>query len=214
MNQLNVPSAPAIKRTKSIEDISYSLDQLPKNLIGMIPWAEYNYKPNVKFAITHSNDCLFLKFYVSEKAIRAVYCNTNDPVHKDSCVEFFVAFNNDKNYYNLEFNCIGTCHAGYGADRHERESLPEEVLSNIKSKAVIKQANKTDQNINWELTLIIPIEVFCKHSLTNFHGVKGKANFFKCGDDLPVPHYLAWNDIKSKTPNFHLSEYFGKMEFN
>lgn len=210
MKQLNVPFITSIDQTKALEDVSIALDQLPKHLVDMVPWPNYDYKPNVGFSIAHSNDCLFLKFYVSENIVRAVYCNANDPVHKDSCVEFFIAFNDEKNYYNLEFNCIGTCHAGYGADRYDRKALSQEILHNIKTLSVFKQ--EPDQ-IDWELTLKIPVEIFSNHRFTTFSGIKSTGNFFKCGDDLPKPHYLAWNDIKVETPNFHLSEYFGNMEF-
>jgi hypothetical protein len=210
MNQLKVAFTKAIDRNRQIGDISNYLDKVQKNSIDNLLWQTDNYKPKVEFSIAHGNDCLFLKYFVTEDSIRAVYCNVDDPVYKDSCVEFFIAFNNQENYYNLEFNCIGTCHAGYGADRHDRELLPKENLSKIKSMTVIKPAN---QNISWELTLMIPVEVFSNHQLTQLNGLKSTGNFFKCGDDLPVPHYLAWNNVMAEKPNFHLPEYFGKVEF-
>lgn len=213
MNKLNIPFTEAINKNKDVQEISSYLDEVQKNSIENLPWPEYDYKPKVEFSIAHSNDCLFIKFYVRENAIRAVYYNVNDPVHKDSCVEFFIGFNDERNYYNFEFNCIGTCHAGFGKDRHKRKPLPDEVLSGIKTMTVIKPANGTQQNVHWELTLKIPVEVFSNHRLRQLNGLKSKGNFFKCGDDLPVPHYLAWNNIKAETPNFHLSEYFGNMEF-
>lgn len=213
MKHLNIPFTKAVDHNSAIQDISDYLDQLQKNSIENAPWPEYNYKPKVAFSIAHSNDNLFLKYYVSENAIRAVYSNINSPVHKDSCVEFFILFNDERNYYNFEFNCIGTCHAGFGKDRHGRESLPDEVLSKIKSMTVVKRTNDIQNNISWELTIMIPVTAFTKHNLTQLNGLKGQGNFFKCGDDLPVPHFLAWNNIEAETPDFHLSKYFGKLEF-
>jgi hypothetical protein len=46
--------------------------------------------------------------------------------------------------------------------------------------------------------------------------LKGKtcrANFYKCGDDLPEPHFLSWNNIIADKPDFHLPQYFGTLTF-
>ena len=40
-----------------------------------------------------------------------------------------------------------------------------------------------------------------------------KANFYKCGDKLSVPHYLSWNPVTTEKPDFHRPEYFGLLEF-
>lgn len=45
------------------------------------------------------------------------------------------------------------------------------------------------------------------------NGQNAGVNFYKCGDDLPKPHYLCWNPIKSETPDFHLPEFFGNAIF-
>lgn len=213
MKQLNIPFSSKIDRTTTIQVISEALDDLDKNEIDAVSWPSYDYKPEVKFAIAHSNDCLFLKFYVKENAIRAVHRQTNDPVYKDSCVEFFIAFNGDDKYYNFEFNCAGTCHAGYGIDRHGREYLTDEVISKIKTLPVIKPASDVQGDITWQLTLQVPLGAFSKHELTQFMGLETKMNLFKCGDDLPRPHYLSWNKIEAEEPDFHVSKYFGKIEF-
>jgi hypothetical protein len=39
------------------------------------------------------------------------------------------------------------------------------------------------------------------------------ANFYKCGDELPTPHFLSWNPIEWKEPSFHRPEQFGKLIF-
>jgi hypothetical protein len=65
----------------------------------------------------------------------------------------------------------------------------------------------------WELTMIIPFSIFTHDSLTNLINTKCRANFYKCGDLLPDPHFIAWSDIKSEKPNFHLPDYFGLLQF-
>jgi hypothetical protein len=37
------------------------------------------------------------------------------------------------------------------------------------------------------------------------------ANFYKCGDELSVPHYISWAPIEAEKPNFHRPDCFGKM---
>jgi hypothetical protein len=53
-------------------------------------------------------------------------------VHEDSCVEFFISFEEDSSYYNLEINCIGTCLFGYGKGKDEREMVDPVVIRKIK----------------------------------------------------------------------------------
>lgn len=214
-NQLQVSYLTGLNRHLPIKEVSDTLDTLPKFRIAHAPWPAYNYVPAVSFSLAHSRDCLFLKYYVSENAIRARYRQTNDPVYKDSCVEFFIAFNEESSYYNFEFNCVGTCLAGFGKGRENRQFLPEAVIEKIKRWAVMQTiaGDKNDSTTSWQLTLIIPIEVFCQHQLVSLQGMRGKANFYKCGDDLPQPHYLAWNNIVAEKPDFHLPEFFGNVVF-
>lgn len=213
MKHLEVPASQNLNRNKAIQVIADSLDELDKNLIGMVPWPAFNYKPTAMFAIAHNHDCLFMKFYVSENNVQAVYRNINDPVYKDSCVEFFIAFNGEEGYYNFEFNFLGTCRAGYGLQRNNRKFLPESVISKIKTLNLLNPASNDQTDIHWQLTLVLPIEIFSEHKLIQFDKLKGKANFFKCGDDLPKPHYLSWSNITADSPNFHLPKFFGDVKF-
>jgi hypothetical protein len=38
------------------------------------------------------------------------------------------------------------------------------------------------------------------------------ANFYKCGDETPEPHFLSWNPIDLPKPNFHVPQFFGQLE--
>lgn len=214
MKTINVLyNADATKNT-AVEKIAVLLDKQDKNAIEYVPWPSYSYKPNVSFAIVHSNDCIFLKYYVTERNLKAVHRETNGPVYKDCCVEFFIAFNGEAAYYNFEFNCLGTCLMGFGEGRNNRKLLPLNIIHSIKHHVILSADNKNSPPvISWELTLKIPLEVFYFHDLTSLKGNECKANFYKCGDELPEPHYLAWNNISSKQPDFHLPEFFGKAHF-
>ncbi|MDQ3291092.1 MAG: carbohydrate-binding family 9-like protein [Bacteroidota bacterium] len=215
MNKLEVPFLPLLDKNSSIEEVSAELDSLEKNIIDNIPWPVYSYKPSVKFALGYSNECLFIKFYVAEEAIRAKFRNINDPVYKDSCVEFFISFNEEEKYYNLEFNCLGTCRLGFGEGRENRTLVPEALIRKIRHSVSLQKTALPNGNqvTSWELTLIIPAEVFPYHEILSFKGIRARGNFYKCGDELPRPHYLTWNNINAAEPNFHLPEYFGEVQF-
>lgn len=200
-------------RENGIEALSEQMDKFPKYGIDFEPW-EADFTGKAEFAIAYANDSLFLKYYVVEEHVRAVFINTKDPVYKDSCVEFFISFNNKAEYYNLEFNCTGTCLAGYGKNKDHREFLENESVEQIKSLTKFKNMIYNNKPmISWELTLMLPIEIFDFDDIETMEGESVKVNFFKCGDDLPNPHYLCWSEIKSEEPNFHQSEFFGQAIF-
>jgi hypothetical protein len=64
-----------VSGNSSLSAISSQLDNVTKQKIGYTPWPDYTYKPNVSFSIAYAGYCLFLKYEVEEKSIRAV--NTN-----------------------------------------------------------------------------------------------------------------------------------------
>src|ERR1700744_4408189 len=219
MNQksLQVSLLSSVNKNTSILDISLMLDKQECNSIDTEPWPaypEYVDLPKVTFSIAHSKDILYIKYDVKEHEVLARYKQINDPVYKDSCVEFFIGFNDDKSYYNIEFNRLGTCLGRFGSERENRTSLPVDLLEKIKYDRTLHQIKEgNDTAINWTLTVAIPIEVFCYHQFNSIQHKKSRVNFFKCGDDLSQPHYLAWNNIIAAEPDFHLPQFFGKAEF-
>lgn len=209
MNQLTVSYLRDISYNDPIEKVSLCLNELKKHSLSYTPWPDYPYKPGVQFSIAHSNDCIFLKYFVDERSIRAAAGSINGAVWEDACVEFFVSFD-DSGYYNLEFNCIGTALAGFGKEKGSRVRIEDAIIRKIKYSSYISNAG---ENIHWELTVAIPLEVFAHHHLSSLSGKQCKANFYKCGDALPQPHFVAWSDIEASQPNFHLPQFFGTLLF-
>ena len=210
---LVVPFLP-IGETTVLNDISGQLDTIEKHDISYVPWESYSYKPKVDFAIAHTDFALLLKFFVSENDLRAIYAKPNEPVYKDSCVELFISFEDEKGYYNFEFNCAGTCLLGFGKGRNERLQVSDELIDRIRYQSLLKPSAHPEANISWELTLEIPFDVFHYHQIKTLKKKRARANVYKCGDDLPKPHFLAWNEIKTEEPDFHRPEYFGLFEFD
>lgn len=191
--------------------IAERLSEVESHYLRFTPWSAFPYHPAVSFNIAYTNDCLILKYRVREKAIRAVNNVINGSIWEDSCVEFFVSWDNGVSYYNLEFNCMGFGLIGFGKERTNRERLLEDVIETIKFHATI--TNQMKPQFDWALTMMIPFSVFKHHTIMPKKGLKCQANFYKCGDKLPEPHYITWSNIEFHKPNFHLPAFFGQLTF-
>lgn len=214
MESLKIPFLKPSNSSSALSKISLLLQDSESNPISYAPWQKSFKTPIVSFSIAYAYDCFYLKYRVEENNVIAKYREINDPVYKDSCVEFFVAFEDDESYYNLEFNCLGTVLAAYGSGKENRIILPKELLKGITSETWIRSPTEKHENgIIWEIVLSIPVKTFLFHQLDNLSEKTCRVNFCKCGDDLPEPHFLCWNNIVNDTPNFHLPEYFGLAKF-
>jgi hypothetical protein len=186
----------------------------PLFLIDNLLWTENGYKPLVSFKIAHTENSIVLRYHVRESHLRAVIRQTNGPVFKDSCVEFFISLESNDYYYNLEFNCLGTALVGYGSSKEKRVYIDSRLIGKITTHQIIHNSTNTKNSlIEWELVINIPFEIFAYHHVTSLKDVVCKANFYKCGDDLPEPHFLSWNQINYPNPNFHLPAFFGQIHF-
>jgi len=214
MKQLQILYTSTVKESSTPEKVSKMLDTMERHAISNAPWPEFPYKPEADFAIAYNDSHILLKYYVKENAIEASYHRINDPVYKDTCVEFFIAFDDEDSYYNLEFNCAGTCLMGFGTGRGARKLLPASVIKNIKHQSLIQtKENTADGSIYWELTLLIPFSVFHHHYFISLKNQNCRVNFYKCGDDLPQPHFLCWNPIEIPAPDFHRPDFFAPAQF-
>jgi hypothetical protein len=194
--------------------LAASQDAGKQHHIDNLLWSDGGYKPDVRFWIAYTPTSILLKYIVQEKTVKAEYRNINDPVYKDSCVEMFIAFNNESNYYNFEFNPLGTALVGFGSGKNDRLPVSRGLIEKIKKDHLIKSPqNDNGGLIEWELSLQIPFTVFEHHQIISLDNQVCNVNFYKCGDDLPEPHFLSWNKVKYPSPNFHLPEFFGRVKF-
>ncbi len=198
-----------------LEEISGKLDQLAKHRIDILNWAGYQYKPDVSFSMAYSSREIFLKYYVKESFIKAEKTETNQMVCEDSCVEFFVSPRDDGIYYNLEFNPIGTCLLGTGTSRETSKRADPAVVTGIRRLASsgTEPFSEREGEFDWTLTLAIPLEVFFHHKIGDLKGKTFRANFYKCGDNLTVPHYVTWNPVGTGNPDYHQPAFFGTIRF-
>lgn len=192
------------------------LDQQGKRIaLNTMNWKEFAYLPQVECLLAHTGESICIKFLVNEKHLRGLELQDNGSVHKDSCVEFFLSLDDNHNYYNFEFNCIGTPHVGYGPGRENRQKISSERLRQIKITSslpheIIDCKGATQA---WELTAEIPLSFFEEQPLHTLSRTTAACNIYKCGDETETPHFLSWHPIKTPNPDFHRPDFFGTIVF-
>lgn len=194
--------------------------QQPRVEISCVNWPDdYPYAPSANFSVAHDDDALYIRFRVIEDCAMARVTEDQGPVWTDSCVEFFVSFD-DTGYYNFEFNCIGTALLAFRKEKPNATVAPAEVMAMIGRTSTLgrepfeERVLTTGDRVNWELNVRIPKEAFFKHDFKTLSGVKAKGNFYKCGDGLSQPHFLSWSPIDLPSPNFHVEAFFGDLAFH
>jgi hypothetical protein len=200
----------------SLEEISARMDKEARKLnIDTINWKDYNYKPEVNFSIAYGDDEIYLKYFIKEYYFKAEKNETNQMVCEDSCVEFFVSPEDDGIYYNFEFNGIGTCLLGTGTGRDNSTRSNPEIIKKIRRHTSVgtEPVKEKEGPFEWTITIAIPLEVFFHHKVGNLQGKTFRANFYKCGDMLKVPHYVTWNPVGTDNPDYHQPEFFGLLKF-
>ncbi len=176
--------------------------------------SEFPYSPNVEFTISHDGDNLKINFTVSEKYTKAEITDNNGEVWTDSCVEFFISFD-DKGYYNFEFTCIGKMLLAFRKTKPEPTYASEQVIASITRKSSLGEENFAERvgDNQWNLEVVIPRTAFFEHDFDTLSGLEPSANVYKCGDNLSEPHFLSWNPIDTPSPNFHVPEFFRAIKF-
>lgn len=150
----------------------------------------------------------YLNMRCEEQSPQALYLNNDDPVYKDSCMEFFIDFypNRNKGYMNLEINSKGAFLCMFGKSRENRVFIKDiaSIRPNVKSYI---------HNDYWVSKAFIPNQL-----INDLYGdsVFGKGdilrgNFYKCGDETAIPHWGSWHTLGETPLDFHQPETFGEF---
>ena len=194
----------------------FSRPGVKSHAVDCVNWKEFPYKPRVRFKIAHNGDEIFLQFKVVERGVRGTYeYDYGSEPWYDSCVEFFMIPNLAKpDYYNVEITCIGHGTFACGPDRNHRHNFDDTVISRIRRVASLGTKSIVEDKGRrcWSLTLAIPFDIYGLDG-ASMSGKVALANFYKCGDRMPVPHYVSWAPIGCENPDFHRPEYFGEIVF-
>jgi hypothetical protein len=190
---------------------------IPPLRIGHYLWLANGYCPGVEVRLCRSPRFLNVRFFVEETRVRVKYTKFQDPVYKDSCVEFFVdAFPETRQgYLNFETNAAGTLLVAFGPDRSHRQPLwPEDIAEFEIVHSIAGPVDGPFGADHWTLEYRIPLSLFRKvYGREIRPGERAAANFYKCGDETEVPHYGAWSPVDTPAPDFHRPEFFGEVVF-
>ena len=160
--------------------------------------------------VCYDDNYLYIRLCAKEENIRAEHDGLLCEVCEDSCLEFFFCpLPNDKRYLNLECNLNGAIYLGMGTGVHDLIRL---VFA--EGAPFVPQANRTVEG--WEVVHSIPY-TFIRQFFPEFAPASGyaiRANFYKCGDLTPHPHYLMWNPVpQAPCASFHQPDHFGMLHF-
>lgn len=210
MKKLKVPYLATLD-VLDLSSVGFLMEKAQREYIDVINWEAYPYKPIVAFDIARSDVNLYIRYFVKGNSLKALHEVDGSPVYTDSCVEFFMKRVDDCNYYNFEFNCIGTCDASRRESRDVKQSLsPEEYASIRRYSAFEHVAFPEKLGVHaWELVVAIPFRVMGLDPENLPEKIMG--NFYKCADDTEFPHFVSWSPIDLPSPNFHCPEFFGEI---
>lgn len=209
----NLPYAPQLDDLQ-IAEVANSLEDVGTRFsVESLNWPDkYPYRPLTVVSAAHSGKYIYLDFLVRCNYLRAVNYTPNSPVSEDSCVEFFVCPDPDNNnYWNFEFNCIGTLLGEYHPQGKTSRFLTEEELSQIKVFASVgnRPFQEVEGSFIWSIVAAIPLSLLgleYKGQPLNL-----RANFNKCASATSQPHYLSWAPIASEEPDFHRPDCFATL---
>lgn len=179
------------------------------------PWDTNDYRPEVEVRLFYTLEHLHIQFRSYETQIKAEYRLDQEPVCRDSCVEFFVNPDpeNNSDYLNFEVNPVGTLRLAAGVGREGRRDINGVKPSLMMYHSVSAEKPQDYSHSQWTISYAIPFWLLKRHT-GGFDAVSGHrmhANFYKCGDDTAKPHFGCWNYIHSDKPDFHRPECFGQL---
>ncbi len=167
------------------------------------------YRPDTyfKLGIVNRDIVVFLKCY--ESSPRAVFENRDDPVYRDSCLEFFVkplSFKDE--YINVECNSKGVFLCEFGKGKYDRRFVSEfAALSPVVQPFYDNDEKGEYWGVKVTLTKEFISELYCVAECEMVFD-EVRANFYKCGDDCETQHYLAFSPVTTLPPGFHNPECF------
>ncbi len=178
--------------------------------------------PRTTVKLLYDVDAIHVFYRVYDYGLKCTQRNFLDPVHFDSCVEFFVRPDPGKGYFNFEFNCSGVLNGsyiedwtiterGFGSVTKFTTEDRDSIVYHTSMPGFIEM--ELPSPTLWFFGFSVPFSFFGKYLQEEVSASdKWTANFYKCGDNTSRPHWCAWSEIPEL--NFHLPECFGKLCFD
>ena len=186
--------------------------------INRFPWCVEGAKQQTTVRAGYGGDCIYVHFGCEDSHISASRTELNGDVCRDSCVEFFATVAEAPNsYFNLEINCCGVIHLGYGSGRADRTHVRAETASGIRvagSVPGLRKAESRDDD-GWSLACALPLGVLSDLAGTRVSvgpGTQWRGNFYRCGG-VSDAQYACWSSIRTPRADFHRPGFFGVLAF-
>lgn len=214
-----------IKRINVPMTIDAQWEKLPWSLVEAIQLDNFmgerpEHFPEVQAKVAYDDHYIYLIWKVKDQYVRAVAEKHQDPVYKDSCVEFFFSPQNsaDLSYFNLEMNCGGTMLFNHHRMPDNQVSkLTNQDLSRVKVAHSMPKTVPVEitDTVTWYLEYAIPFDMLNQYQKikTPTSGTVWRGNFYKIADQTSHPHWLTWSEVVYPKPQFHMPEFFGKLIF-
>ncbi len=181
-----------------------AFDALPFCELKSYHWeAVPPYRPPTWAKLAVVGDDLTARLLCFEAEPRVTYTRRDEPMYKDSCLEFFCApLPGRDEYLNVECNASGAFLCEFGPDREGRRLVAD--LTGYSPR--VTAFRDCVGGLCWGVTVRLSRRFIAKlygvsEAEITFASVR--ANFYKCGDDCAVPHYLALNPVTTLPPGFH-----------
>lgn len=213
--ELTIIKLPELDRMTMRACGEYLDTHVEHQVLECVNWSDaFPYKPVTSIVVAVSATSLYVFFSVISKDLRAVNTADLSPVAQDSCVEFFMQVPGCNEYWNFEFNCIGTLNASHRVERDNPTRLTADELASVKRYASCgnEPIQEQEGTFCWDLTVAIPLALIGLDGENLPQCIMG--NFYKCGSKTLHPHYVSWSPIDSPKPDFHRPDCFGKLWFN
>ena len=213
MKTLHVPKLNVPRNEETADRIKVLLEKGAQAAIDQVNWKEEFPKIlPVTVRVAHDGECLYLYYEVTGEALRAVNTEDFGSVWEDSCVEFFMQREGEAIYRNFECNPLGVLLSRRNEKKGKGDPQTELMASIFRYGTILHRYENDKEVSDWTMYLEIPKQALGFSGQEALDGQKIKANFYKCGDLTPEPHFLSWSPIDLPEPNFHAPQFFGQLE--
>lgn len=198
-----------LKTVGSFEEI----EALPFLKLNCFHWEEKTpYRPEAFAKVCIFRDSLVAVLKCYEKNPKTVIKERDGRIWCDSCLEFFVRpVSTREEYINTEVNSEGYFLSQFGSSRENRVFLKE-----LTDEApIVESFRGTDEKgYFWGVRITLTkslISTLYKINPEEILFDEIYANFFKCGDECEIPHYVAMFPVTTLPPGFHNPACFKKF---
>jgi hypothetical protein len=185
--------------------------------------ASSSHRPVARARLLYDERSFYLQFRVLDRYVRCTRTQYQEPVFRDSCVEFFVRPKTSAGYFNFETNCGGVLLLSYIEDPTRTSEgfakftpVAQEHGQCIRIEHSMPRVVFPEQAgpIDWQVGCQIPLNVLEAYvgPLGTLHGQVWLGNFYKCADESSHPHWASWSPIGEEL-NFHRPDCFAPIQF-